>query len=45
MGIDLFISANVETNEKAKELLNDLEVLKKKYSLSISLTISCQVGW
>lgn len=41
----LVISATVKTTEKAKELLDDLEVLKDKYDMSISLTISPKIEW
>lgn len=41
----LTISANLESSEKAKELLDDLEVLKDKYGMSISLTISPKIEW
>ena len=34
------VSATVETNEKAKKLLDDLEVLKENYFLSVSVTVS-----
>lgn len=34
------VSASVETNEKAKKLLDDLEVLKENYFLSVSVTVS-----
>lgn len=34
------VSATVETNEKAKKLLDDLEDLKENYFLSVSVTVS-----
>lgn len=34
------VAATVETNEKAKKLLDDLEVLKENYFLSVSVTVS-----
>ncbi|WP_285035957.1 hypothetical protein [Lactococcus petauri] len=41
----LTISADLESSEKAKELLDDLEVLKDKYDMSILLTISPKIEW
>lgn len=35
----LTISADLESSEKAKELLDDLEVLKDKYDMSILVSI------
>ncbi len=36
---EIVVSASVNSNKKAKKLLDDLEVLKDKYSLHVSLTI------
>ncbi|MDT2620413.1 hypothetical protein ACI1T5_00730 [Lactococcus petauri] len=41
----LTISADLESSEKVKELLDDLEVLKDKYDMSVLLTISPKIEW
>ncbi|EIL9238514.1 hypothetical protein LMK19_001881 [Listeria monocytogenes] len=42
--MEVIVTAQVETFMQAKELLDDLEVLNKKYDIQTSITICPQVN-
>ena len=42
---EIVVSASVNSNKKAKKLLDDLEALKENYSLHVTVTVYPQINF